>query len=361
VSSVTTTAAPRQDRTRRRTNRLGRRFVLSSLGVLAVALALIVIAAQAMFINDQDLRLLMWVLVPAVAAAALAALFVARPVADDANRISLAAERVADGDLTARTGVRRRDELGEAAIMFDRMVERLAVVETERTLMLSAISHDLRTPLAALRAAVEALRDGVVEDDERYLVGMERQVRALASLVDDLQLHTRIASGTLELRPTRVDLTELADEAIEVVRPLAAHHGIELLLEADQRISVTGDGAQLSRVIRNLLENAIRHAPSDTVVSVQVDGHALDRRGVGEVSGLGGEAVLRVVDRGDGFPPEFVDRAFAPFTRGDESRRAETGTAGLGLAIARGIVSAHQGTVGVVPGAGGIVEVRLPR
>jgi signal transduction histidine kinase len=127
--------------------------------VLAVALALIVIAAQAMFINDQDLRLLMWVLVPAVAAAAVAALFVARPVADDANRICVAAERVADGDLTARTGVRRRDELGEAAVMFDRMVERLAAVEAERALMLSAISHDLRTPLAALRAAVEALRD----------------------------------------------------------------------------------------------------------------------------------------------------------------------------------------------------------
>jgi signal transduction histidine kinase len=208
VTTSATAAAVR----RRRTNRLGRRFLLAALGVLAVALALIVIAAQAMFINQQDLRLLMWALVPAVAAAALVALFVARPVADDANRISDAARRVAEGDLSARTDVRRRDELGEAAAMFDLMVERLAAVEAERTLMLSAISHDLRTPLAALRAAVEALRDGVVDDDERYLIGMERQVRALAALVDDLQLHTRIASGTLELRPARVDLTELADE-----------------------------------------------------------------------------------------------------------------------------------------------------
>lgn len=351
-----TAPAPARPPRRRRTNRLGRRFLFAALGVLAVALALIVIAAQAMFINEQDLGLLMWALIPAVAAAALVALFVARPLVDDTNRISEAARRVAEGDLTARTDVRRRDELGEAAAMFDRMVERLAAVEAERTLMLSAISHDLRTPLAALHAAVEALRDGVVEDDERYLVGMERQVRALAALVDDLQLHTRIASGTLELRPTHIDLTELADESIEVVRPLAAHHGVELLLEADQRVSVIGDGTQLARVVRNLLENAIRHAPPDSVVVVQVSGH-----GVGEASGLAGEAVLRVTDQGAGFPPELVDRAFAPFTRGDESRNTVTGTAGLGLAIARGIVTAHEGTVDVVPGAGGIVEVRLPR
>ena len=336
--------------------RLGRRFVLAALGVLAVALAFIVVAAQAMFISSYDLRLLMWVLLPAIGAAAIVALFVARPIADDANRICEAAMRVADGDLSARTGVRRSDELGEAAEMFDVMVDRLAAVEQERSLMLSAISHDLRTPLAALRAAVEALRDGVVDDSDRYLVGMERQVRALAALVDDLQLHTRIASGTLELRPGRVDLTELADESIEVVRPLADHHRVDVLLEADERVWITGDPTQLARVIRNLLENAIRHAPADTVVLVQVSG-----QGVGEASALGGEAVVRVIDQGDGFPPEFVERAFEAFTRGDASRSTESGTAGLGLAIARGIVDAHRGTVGVVPGAGGIVEVRLPR
>ena len=97
--------------------------------------------------------------------------------------------RVADGDLSARTGVIRNDELGEAAQMFDMMVDRLNAIEDERSLMLSSISHDLRTPLAALRAAVEAIRDGVADDPDLYLVGMERQVRALSSLVDDLQLH----------------------------------------------------------------------------------------------------------------------------------------------------------------------------
>ncbi|MEX2626019.1 MAG: HAMP domain-containing sensor histidine kinase [Ilumatobacteraceae bacterium] len=338
------------------TTRLGRRFVLAALGVLAVALAFIVVAARSMFISSYDLRLLMWALLPAIGAAAVVALLVARPIADDANRICDAAMRVADGDLAARTGVRRNDELGEAAEMFDVMVERLGAVEQERALMLSAVSHDLRTPLAALRAAVEALRDGVVDDSDRYLVGMERQVRALAALVDDLQLHARIASGTLDLQPGRIDLTELADESIEVVRPLADHHDVDVLLEADERVWITGDPTQLARVIRNLLENAIRHAPAATVVLVQVRG-----QGVGAASGLGGEAVVRVVDQGDGFPPELVESAFEAFTRGDPSRSSATGTAGLGLAIARGIVGAHHGTVGVVPGAGGIVEIRLPR
>jgi signal transduction histidine kinase len=329
-------------------NRLGLRFMLASVAVLALALATIVIAAQAMFINEHDLGLLMWVLVPALLIGAVAAYGAALPVARDATRLSVAAGRVAEGDLTARSGVARRDELGEAAAMFDVMVERLEAVERERTLMLSSISHDLRTPLAALRAAVEAIRDGVVDDPDQYLTGMERQVRALSSLVDDLQLHTRIASGTLELRRTRVDLTELADEAIETLRPLATPRDVMLLLEAPQRVMTTGDGTQLARVVRNLLDNAIRHAPEQSVVLVQVG------------SDPSGEAVLRVIDQGDGFPPGFRDRAFEPFTRADPARNVRTGTAGLGLAIAKGIVIAHAGSVGVIDGPGGIVEIRLP-
>jgi two-component system sensor histidine kinase BaeS len=300
-----------------------------------------------MFINDHDLRLLMWALVPAVLGAAIVAVLMARPVARDANRICDAAMRVADGDLTARTGVTRRDELGEAAAMFDVMVDRLDAVERERALMLSSISHDLRTPLTALRASVEAIRDGVAADPDQYLTGMERQVRALSALVDDLQLHSRLLSGTVELQRLRLDLTELADEAMETVRPIAEARGISLLLEAQHRVMVEADGSQLARVIRNLLENAIRHAPDASVVLVQIDEHA-------------SSATLRVVDQGPGFPTEFKDRAFEPFTRADPARDTRTGTAGLGLSIARGIVTAHGGSIGVGDGPGGVVEILLP-
>ena len=328
-------------------NRLGRRFLGATLAVLGVAIMMIAIAAQTMFINNHDLRLLMWVLIPAVLGAAMVAMLLARPVARDAKRICDAAMRVADGDLTARTGVRRNDELGEAAEMFDVMVERLDAVEYERALMLSSISHDLRTPLAALRAAVEAIRDGVAPDPDMYLTGMERQVRALTSLVDDLQLHTRLVSGTLELDTTRLDLNELADEAMETLRPLAEARRVKLLLEAETRVMVDVDGSQLARVIRNLLDNAIRHAPPDTVILVQIEESE-------------GRAMLRVIDEGTGFPPEFRARAFEPFTRADEARDIRTGTAGLGLSIAKGIVDAHRGTVGLGDGPGGVVVISLP-
>ena len=225
-------------------------------------------------------------------------------------------------------------------------VERLSAIEAERALMLSSISHDLRTPLAALRAAVEAIRDGVASDPDAYLSGMEHQVQALADLVDDLQLHTRISSGTLELRPGRIDLTELIDEAIETLRPLAAANEIQLVLSASERVAATGDPAQLARVLRNLLENAIRHAPPGTEVSTVVER-------------AGRDVVVRVVDHGDGFPPELRERAFDAFTRGDDARDVSTGTAGLGLAIARGIVAAHGGSIAALDGPGGVVEVRL--
>ena len=328
-------------------NRLGRRFVAATLAVLAVAILMITVAAQAMFIEDHDLGLLMWVLIPAVTGAAMVAMLLARPVARDAKRICDAAMRVADGDLSARTGVQRNDELGEAAEMFDVMVDRLDAIEHERALMLSSISHDLRTPLAALRAAVEAIRDGVATDPDMYLTGMERQVRALSSLVDDLQLHSRLVSGTLALNRTRLDLRELADESIETLRPLAENRRVKLLLEATTRVTVDADGSQLARVIRNLLDNAIRHAPSDSVVLVQVEQ-------------VDDDAILRVIDQGDGFPADFRDRAFEPFTRADPARDTRTGTAGLGLSIARGIVTAHEGSLGLGDGPGGVVIIRLP-
>jgi signal transduction histidine kinase len=274
-------------------------------------------------------------------------MLMARPVARDASKICDAAMRVADGDLSARTGVVRSDELGEAAAMFDVMVDRLDAIERERAVMLSSISHDLRTPLAALRASVEAIRDGVAPDPDAYLSGMERQIRALASLVDDLQLHSRIVSGTIDMARVRLDLTELADEAMETLRPLAESRRIALLLEADERVMVDADGPQLARVIRNLLENAIRHAPDDSVVLVHVGSTPLS-------------ATLRVVDQGDGFPIDFRDRAFEPFTRADPARDLRTGTAGLGLSIARGIVTAHGGRIDIADGPGGVVEFALP-
>ena len=330
-------------------NRLGRRFMWASLGVLAVAVIMIVIAAQQMFINDQDLGFLLWIMIPASVAAALAAYVLSTPIARDAHRLSEAATRVASGDLGARSGVTRADELGDAARAFDRMVERLASVEQERSMMLSSISHDLRTPLAALRVSVEAIRDGVADDPDALLGGMERQVQALAVLVDDLQLHTRISSGTLETRLARHDLAELVDEVVESVRPLATRRGLQFETTGPGAVTVDVDHAQLGRVLRNLYDNAIRHSPEGGTIRSVIE---TDGRTWVEVT---------VRDEGPGFPDELRSVAFEPFTRGDPARDVATGTAGLGLAIARGIVDAHAGTITIGPGPGAEVTVRLPR
>lgn len=330
-----------------RLNRLGRRFMWASMGVLAVAVVMIVIAAQQMFISDQDLGTLLWIMVPAAVAAALAAWLLSAPIARDAERLSAAARQVAAGELGVRTGVIRHDELGDAAREFDRMAERLAAVEKERSLLLSSVSHDLRTPLAALRATVEAIRDGVADDPDAYLKRMEHQVEALAALVDDLRLHTGLASGTIEMRRTRLDLAELVDEAVESMLPLAQRAGIGLKLEADQRVMVEGEPAQLARVLRNLIDNAIRHSPDGEQVLVRV--------------GRSGDAALvSVVDLGPGFADHVRHVAFEAFTRGDAARDVRTGTAGLGLSIARAIVLAHGGRIGLGDGPGGHVRFSIP-
>ncbi len=183
--------------------------------------------------------------------------------------------------------------------------------------MLSSVGHDLRTPLAALRVAVDALADGVAPDPDRYLRSMRRDVEALAALVDDFFLLARIESGRLDLHPVPVDLTEVADEAVEALTPVAAATGVTLALDASTRVHVRGNPTALGRVVRNLIDNAIRHAPSGSVVRVAV---AAD-----------GRPSIRVVDDGPGFPPGFGDEAFARFTRADASRNRATGGAGLGL------------------------------
>ena len=344
---TSTTSTPRTEPRRWRLNRLGRRFMWASMGVLAVAVVMIVIAAQQMFINDQDLGTLLWIMLPAAVAAALAAWLLSAPIARDAQRLSASARDVAAGDLTVRTGVVRNDELGDAAREFDRMTERLAAVEKERALMLSSISHDLRTPLAALRASVEAIRDGLADDPDAYLKGMERQVEALALLVDDLQLHTRLASGTLDMRRTRLDLSELVDEAVESMRPLAQRSDVDVTLDTGSRAIVDGEPSQLARVLRNLIDNAIRHSPEGGTIRVSVD-----------VDGSG--ALVAVRDEGEGFADHIRATAFEAFTRADEARDVRTGTAGLGLAIAKGIVAAHGGRIGIGDGPGGDVWFTVP-
>jgi signal transduction histidine kinase len=176
---------------------------------------------------------------------------------------------------------------------------------------------------------------------------MQRDVAALASLIDDLFLVARLDNGRYELHPDPVDLTEVADEAIEALAPVAAAHRITLTLERDGRVRVSGNAAALGRVIRNLLDNAIRHAEGEVHVGLHQ---------------ANGWAELTVDDDGPGVPVEAEQRIFDRFARLDESRDRSTGGVGLGLAVVRAVVEHHGGTVDCARSSlgGARFLVRLP-
>lgn len=343
----------------RRTRSLHHLVLAITLASLAVGAVVAVVLGRLMVLDASEARTAIAVLAVTALFAGALAVIASRPLARDAAALEAAVRRLEAGHRDGRTGVARADELGHVARALDALTVRLdelererAAVDAERRMMFTSIGHDLRTPLAALRAAVEALADGVAPDPPRYLAAMDRDVAALSALVDDLFLLARIESGTLESGTDRIDLTELAGDAVESLQPAAAARQVALRLLADRAVPVRGNATALGRVIRNLLDNAIRHTPSGSTVDVEVSVQA----------GPDGQAIVRVTDQGVGFGAAFAPLAFDRFTRPDPSRTRASGGAGLGLAIARGIVEAHGGRIWIEsePGRGTIVRFTIP-
>lgn len=311
-------------------------------------------ASNAMFVSSHDYRLFLVVLVVSSGIALIVGSQLTRPLARDLHRLGQVAATVTEGDLSVRTGIDRTDEVGAAAQAIDTMVQTLASADAERSRLAAArqhlftsIGHDLRTPLAAMRAAVESIEDGVATDPRHSLAVLGSQLRAMDAMLSQLTEFSRLESGHVTTEVQRVSLTELADECIEALTPLATARKVRLVLAADGPAIVTGSDLELSRVLRNLVDNAVRHSPDDTEVTIEIGSDAQAVR-------------LSVIDCGSGFPPDFRDRAFEPFHRADPSRNARTGNTGLGLAICRAIVQSHGGSISLGDGPRGQVHVILP-
>ncbi|MEZ5175217.1 MAG: HAMP domain-containing sensor histidine kinase [Acidimicrobiia bacterium] len=324
-------------------------LALVSLVVASVGLA---VAANRMFISDHDLTLVLVVLGFGLIAAVGFAVAAARGLTTDLSRMSSVARDVASGNLAARTSVDRADEIGDLARDLDelaRLLQEATIAreqeDTRRRSFFAAVSHDLRTPLASMQAATEALRDGVAADPDRYLASLLTDVRALQTLVDDLFLLARIQAGDMTLDIDATDVTEVADDVVQSMLPVADDKGVALKLDVDERVVVETAPAAVARVIRNLIDNAIRHTPRGSTVTVTVTG--------------GGGATVVVADEGPGFPPEFIDQAFDSFTRSDASRSRRSGGAGLGLAIANGLVTALGGEIWIEATSHGVVGFRV--
>ena len=217
------------------------------------------------------------------------------------------------------------------------------------------VTHDLRMPLAGLRAMAEALEDGIAGEPDRYHRQIRAEVDRLASMVDDLFELSRVQSGTLRLAPGQIALEEVVSDALASTEALARAHGVRLTGEAGVPLLIHADPRELSRALTNLLINAIRHTPADGTVHVMAAPES-------------GGALLAVADGCGGIPEADLACVFDTAWRGphahgpaDPARPASGDGAGFGLAIVRSIVEAHQGQVSVVnTGKGCRFEVRLP-
>jgi signal transduction histidine kinase len=327
-------------------------MTLSVVSFLIVAVGMLA-AGQQMFVSTHDLTVLLIVVGFGVVAAVAFAVLVSGPLTGDLTHIAETASGIAAGNFSTRTKITRSDEVGDLAGALDVMAASLETADvarsrddTVRREFFAAVSHDLRTPLASMQAALEALQDGLVDDPDRYLASMTRDAEALAQMVDDLFLLARLGSGDVEIRTESIDLTEIADEAVEVFRPLAAGKSLSMVLDVDARVTAIAGPEGVARVVRNLLDNAVRHSPAGGQIVVTVSN--------------GASAQVVVTDDGPGFSNDFVGHAFERSSRQDGVRNRATGGSGLGLAIAQEYISGFGGAIWAEPGPGGTVGFTLP-
>ncbi len=309
------------------------------------------LTARLMFASPHDLLLATVLLIFAGGMAMALGYFLSSTLTDRIRTLDQAAKAIAAGELDARIPVQGRDEMALLARTFNQMAEQLQAVsrqqrelETLRRDLIAWAGHDLQTPLASVQAVVEALADGVVEDPEttqRYLRTAQKDIRALSALIDDLFQMAQLDAGGLPLERFENSLSDLISDTLESFSELAARQGVDLQGNVDGGVDpVTMDAQRIGRVLNNLVSNALQHTPSAGRVLVRASRQP--------------QAVLvEVTDTGEGIRPDDLPFIFDRFYRGEKSRNRSTGGAGLGLAIARGIVEAHGGQIDVESGAQG--------
>lgn len=335
-------------------------LIVVATATLSVTAGMVAVA-QAMYLSPHDLLVSVWVAVSAGVVSLGAAVVVGRAFTRQVARVRGLARDIGEGAPVDPPAPPDRSELAslqrELALASRRLDDARAEVEaleSSRRELVAWISHDLRTPLAGLRAMAEALEDGLADDPQRFHRQMRLQVAHLTTLVDELFELSKIQSGRLDLTLEPVSLYDLVSDAVAELSVLAAAHDITIRESPDPEHVVLGDAGELSRVIANLLINAIQHSPPGTEISVTTQ------------AGADGTATLSVVDAGGGIAAADLTKIFIAGWRADASRTptpVTTGAgSGLGLAIAHGIVKAHDGAISATNVPGGCrFDVVLPR
>ena len=278
-----------------------------------------------------------WQLLLGGAVAAAVALFLARLLSLGMTRplrdMAHAAGRMAQGEYSQRVRTGSRDEVGQLAAAFNAMSAELEQVERLRRDLVANVSHELKTPISALRAHLENLLDGVERPDRETIEVMLRQSERLGRLVEQLLDLSRLESGDIPLDLGAVHLGPLVERVRAEVTVAAGERDVALEVDIPPDLApVLGDRERIHQVLFNLLDNAVRFASAGGSVRVTA-------RGAGE------RCEVRVSDTGPGIPPEHLPFVFERFYRADPARAREDGGTGIGLAIARSIVEAHGGSI----------------
>lgn len=319
------------------------------LGVYAISSVLtfinIWITARLMFASQHDLLLATVLLLFATGIAMVIGFFFSSALTNRIRQLEHAAKSITDGKLNTHIPVEGRDEIAQLAHSFNAMAHQLQtasekqrLLENMRRDLIAWVSHDLQTPLASIRAIVEALADGVIEDPQtiqRYLRTSQRDIASLSTLIDDLFQMAQMDAGGLVLDRENNSLSDLVSDTLESFSELASRANVVLRGTVPSTVDpIWMDAQRIGRVLNNLIGNAIRHTPPGGEVAISA-------------KLLAGEVMVEIFDTGEGIPPDDLPYVFDRFYRSEKSRNRLTGGAGLGLAIARGIIEAHGGHIAV--------------
>ena len=315
----------------------------------------VLVLSQSLRTIDRALDTLVWVLLVSGAAMLLATMvginFIVRRALRPVSQISTTAEQIVRAeDLSRRVPISNpHDELGRLGTIINDLLARLEVLFNTQRRLTADVSHELRTPLAAMRGNIEVLRRGAVHNPEllsESLSDIEREVSRLTRLVNDLLLLAQSEAG-VQIRREPVEVDTLLLEVFREIRPLAEH--VKLQIGGEDQATVIGDRDRLKQALLNLTYNAVQHTPPGGVVTLDLEC-------------IGREASVSVCDTGEGIAAEDLPHIFERFFRADRARVRKSGGAGIGLAIVRWIVEAHQGSVEVrsEQGQGSTFTIWLP-
>lgn len=269
----------------------------------------------------------------AIGTAALLTALLSRQILAPIGALVAAAGRLGQRDFSQRIHLKDRSELGVLAQGFNSMASELERSEQLRRDMVADCAHELRTPLSNIRGYLEAIRDGLLQPDQKTVETLQKQVGALSHLVDELHDLSLAEAGELGLIRLPEDIFRLINQEISAVRATAMANGVSLIVELPENLPLVNiDFQRVAQVLRNLLDNAIAHTPAGGSITVS----AREQRPY---------IAVCVTDTGEGIPAEDIPLVFERFYRVDKSRARATGGSGLGLTIARRLIEAHGGRV----------------